>query len=455
MRIDPPRVSVITLGCAKNVADTDLLAGQLLRQGITVTGELRDADAILVNTCAFLTSAQEESIETILEIAEEKKQRSDQLLVVVGCLAQRHGQSLIDQIPEIDILVGPGEVHTLAARLQELIENGCRNGDRLHLGGMESVEESWTERVVSDFKHSAYVKISEGCDRSCSFCIIPKLRGRHRSRTLDSITYEVQRLAAGGVREINLVAQELTAYGIDLNGRSTLAALITELDAVEGIDWIRLLYTYPSNWSEELFSAIRDLPSVLPYVDIPIQHVSDTILRRMNRVPWKKTAALLDRLRSEIPDLVVRTTLMTGFPGEREADFKEMLDFVKDYRFDSLGVFAFSPEEGTSAFGLADPVPEAIREERRQAIMAAQIDISHQKNSARIGQDVTLLLDSVDSSGVWTGRHYGQAPEVDGCTFLRDAGEHDLSAGSMIEAVIEVAGAYDLEARPAMGGETR
>ena len=444
-----PRVSILTLGCAKNVADTDLLAGQLLREGIGVTPEPAEADAILINTCAFLTASQEESIEAILQMVERKKEAPGCRLVVIGCLAQRHGASLIEEIPEIDLLVGPGEVHTLAPRLRALLGNGGDPGGRVHLGGTDRVEERWEIRVVSQGRHSAYIKISEGCDRACSFCVIPKLRGGHRSRTREGIAREVATLAASGVREINLVAQELTAYGIDLYGRPSLAELLADLDAIDGVAWIRLLYTYPSNWSDRLLEAIRNLGHVVPYIDLPIQHVSEPILRAMRRPPFDRTRALLDRFRKEIPGVTVRSTLITGFPGEGEGEFRELLDFVSAYRFDALGVFAYSPEEGTDACRLPEPVPEVLREERREKVLALQRRVSLDRNRARVGRKLTLLLDAVDGKGDGIARHAGQAPEVDGVTRLRGAGAGGLRPGCMMDAVVTDADAYDLEARPA------
>lgn len=439
------RVAVITLGCAKNTADTDLLAGQILREGMEITGELDSADAMIVNTCAFLTAAEEESIDVILQMAEQKRSRPEQRLVVVGCLAQRHAGKLLEEIPEIDLLVGPGEVHTLAPRLGALIAEGRTDGDRVRLGGTESIEERWDLRVVSPYPQSAYVKISEGCSRPCTFCIIPKLRGEARSRSRESILREVQYLAGGGVKEVNLVAQDLTSYGIDRYDHPTLADLLGDLQTVDALHWIRLLYTYPAHWSEDLLAAVRELTRVVSYIDMPIQHVSDRILRAMRRPPSRSTRALLDRLKSAIPSVVVRTTLMVGFPGETDQEFEEMLAFVRDYRFDCMGVFAFSPEEGTEAAGYEGRLPEELAEQRRQRLLAAQQEVSRERNRARIGEVLTILLEAVDGEGVAAARHAGQAPEVDGTVRLHGAGR--LGVGDMVQAKIIAADAYDLEAR--------
>ena len=448
-----PRVAVISLGCAKNVADTDLLAGQLLREGLRITPEIDAADAVVVNTCAFLTAAQQESIEAILAIAQHKRTRPECRLIVAGCLSQRHGAALIQEIPEIDLVVGPGEIHSLASHLADLIARGPDGDPRTRLGGLDRVEEDWEIRVVSGSRHSAYVKISDGCDRACSFCLIPVLRGRNRSRRRESIVREVRHLAAGGVREVNLVAQESTAYGTDLYGRSCLAELLRELDSIQGLRWIRLLYAHPSSWNDALYACFRDLGHLCRYVDLPIQHVSAPMLRRMHRPGARSTRKLLDRLREEIPGVAVRTTLMAGFPGETDAEFDEMLSFVREYEFDQLGVFAFSPEEGTEAAILPGQVPAAVRAERRRRLLETQREISRARNRRSLGKQLTLLVDEPDRRGGWIARHEKQAPEVDGITRLEGTPSLALEPGSFIEGIVTSAGTYDLEARPAMGQE--
>ena len=458
----------MTLGCAKNVADTDLLAGQLLAAGFRIAPRPDDADAIVVTTCAFLTASQRESIDEVLSMASLKSERGDRnpvRLVVAGCLPQRHGESLLTEIPEIDLLVGPGEIHSIAPSLAKLIRTGANGDGRLRLGGMDSVEERWDLRVVSGSRHSAYVKISEGCDRACSFCIIPRLRGPHRSRTRESIVGEVRHLASTGVREVNLVAQELTAYGIDIYNRPALADLLRDLDRIDGIEWIRTLYTYPSNWTDDLISAYRDLPHVCPYVDMPIQHVSESVLRRMKRPDGKRTRRLLARIRDEVPGVALRTTLIAGFPGETEADFEELLSFVRDFGFDHLGVFAYSPEEGSPAARLDDPVPARLRKERRSRILEAQRDVSRDRNRARIGTTIRVLVEASASGVMPMGRHVQQAPEVDGVTRLRrrgvrirsgeDADGAGIAPGAIIDAVVMAAGVYDLQARPVHMKEVR
>lgn len=447
-----PQVHIVTLGCAKNIADTDLLAGQLIRSGFEIVPAAAEADAIVVNTCAFLAASQKESVDAILELASLKDARGEEdplRLVVAGCLPQRHGAGLLEEIPEIDLLVGPGEIHSIAAHLEKLIRSGPNGDGRIRLGGMDSVEERWDIRVVSGSRHSAFVKVSEGCDRACSFCVIPSLRGKNRSRSRESIVSEVRALVQNGVREVNLVAQELTAYGTDIYGRPSLAQLLRDLDACDGLEWIRTLYTYPSNWDEDLIAAYRDLARVCRYVDMPVQHISEAVLRRMRRPGGERTRRLLDRLRTAIPDLAFRTTLITGFPGERDEDFEELLAFVRGYRFDHLGVFAFSPEPGTSAADLDGQLPARLRKERRARILAAQREVSLQRNRARIGSQVRVMIDTSGPGRASLGRHAQQAPEVDGITRLRTPRGKEFAPGDMIDAVVMGAGVYDLVAEPA------
>lgn len=449
VRARQPRIALITLGCPKNVADSDLLAGQILREGLAVTSTIAEADAVLVNTCAFLAAAERESIRSILELAEGKKARPSQRLVVMGCLAQRHGEALRSEVPEIDLLVGPGEVHRLAPLLRAILAGKGVGPAATRIGGLDRLHGDWDLRVVSGRRHSAYVKISDGCDRRCSFCVIPRLRGPQRSRPPGSIIREVERLAGGGVREINLVAQELTAYGTDKGKPGALPALLRRLDQIEGIVWIRLLYTHPATWTEELTDCLMSLPRLCRYVDIPIQHVSERVLRNMRRPSFRRTRRLLERLREKIPGLFVRTVLLTGFPGETDEDFEEMISFVREYRFDHLGVFEFSPEPGTPAASFERQVPPAVRRSRRRRILAAQRKISERLNRERVGRRALLLLDEKDPRGGWRARHQGQAPEVDGRTRLRYLTGRPLRPGDLIEAVITRASIYDLEARPA------
>jgi ribosomal protein S12 methylthiotransferase len=445
-----PGVHLITLGCAKNVADVDLLAGQLLAGGCRIVADPLESDAIVVTTCAFLTASQKESIDMILEMAALKSRRGDQRvirLVVAGCLPQRHGAALLEEIPEIDLIVGPGEIHSIASRLAEWVRKGPNGDGRVHLGGMDSVEERWDIRLVSGSSQSAYVKISEGCDRTCAFCVIPRLRGGHRSRSRESIGREVKSLASSGVREVNLVAQELTAYGTDLYGRPSLLDLLADLSRIEGIEWIRTLYTYPSNWSDGLISAYRDLPRVCRYVDMPIQHISDRLLRKMRRPGASRTRKLLDRIRQGVPEIAIRTTLITGLPGETDSDFDELLSFVRDFGFDHLGVFAYSPEEGSPAARMPEQVPTKVGLERRARILSTQREQSRFRNRDRIGKRIRILVEQSEPGGIFVGRHSQQAPEVDGVTRLK-GGSEKIHPGTMIDAVVTAAGVYDLVARP-------
>lgn len=447
MKRRPPRAAIVTLGCAKNQADTDLLAGQLLREGMEIVGEPRDADAVLINTCAFLTASQQESIEAILDLAEGKRANPGQRLVVLGCLSQRHGASLMEEIPEIDWIVGPGEVHAIAHRLRSMLDRGGNGRQSVDLGGLDRVEEKWEIRVVAHHPHSAFIKISEGCDRTCSFCIIPALRGPHRSRTRESIVREVETLVAAGVKEFNLVAQESTAYGVDLHGKPALADLLGDLESIRGIGWIRLHYAYPATWRSALFARFREAEHLVPYVDMPIQHISDSVLRSMRRPGATATRRLLERMRDEIPGVSVRTTLIAGYPGETEEEFEELLAFVRAYRFDHLGVFAYSREDGTHAGKRGDQIPLRERRRRRGKLLAAQRDLSRARLQEMVGQRLTLLVDAPHPRGGWIARHAGQAPEVDGITHLSSGATPGLAPGMFVEAIVTSAGSYDLAAR--------
>ncbi len=448
-----PRAAIVTLGCAKNQADTDLLAGQLLREGVEIVGESATADAILINTCAFLTASQEESIEAILELAQGKREKPGQKLIVLGCLSQRHGESLLEEIPEIDWIVGPGEVHDIAGRVRTMVLGNGEGRRGANLGGLDRVEERWDIRVVANHPHSAYVKISEGCDRTCSFCVIPSLRGRNRSRSRESILREARTLVASGVRELNLVAQESTAYGADLHGRPALADLLRELDSVPGIGWIRLHYAYPATWRSDLFACFRECEHLVPYIDMPIQHISDRILRDMRRPGAARTRRLLERIRREIPSVSVRTTLIAGYPGETSEQFEELLAFVREYGFDHLGVFAYSREDGTRAATRADQIPVLERRNRRSRLLAAQREISRRRGQEMIGRRLRLLIDAPHPRGGWIARHAGQAPEVDGITVVRGRMLPALAPGQFVESIVTSAAAYDLVARPVTGTE--
>jgi ribosomal protein S12 methylthiotransferase len=448
-------VAFITLGCPKNLVDAEVMLGLLHGAGLRVTADPKEAALIVVNTCAFVTDAQKESIDAILEAARLKETGCLRALVVTGCLPQRHGPSVLEEIPEVDFLLGPGSLGELARVARGLLDGTLARGARLD--GLDRLEAPWELRALARGRASAYLKIGDGCDHACAFCVIPDLRGRHRSRPLDDLVAEANRLAGAGVRELTLVAQDTTAWGADLYGEPSLDRLVEALDGVEGLHWIRLLYTHPRHWTDRLIACFGRLARLVPYADIPVQHASDPVLRRMRRVPgWAETEMLLRRLRRDVPGMVLRTTVITGFPGETDEDFQRLLQMTGDLEFDHLGAFAYSTEEGTAAVQLTGRVPARLRAQRRDAVLARQRAISLRRNRNRIGQVVEVLVESVDpGEQTARGRWAGQAPEIDGEVTLalaarrsgrRNVGERIPVSGSFARARITGAGPYDLAA---------
>ncbi len=410
---DSRTISVVTLGCPKNLADSESMLGQLHQAGFRAVGDPREAELIVVNTCAFLTASQQESIDTILEMSKLRKKGKLQKLVVAGCLAQRHGTSLLEELPEVDYLIGTGAVGRVVEVASGLLAGGLERGARLD--GLDNADFEWEPRVLSEHRHAAYLKISEGCNNTCTFCIIPTLRGKHRSRSIEDLVAEAERLAGFGVKELTIIAQDTTSYGLDLYGRFSLDRLLEALDRVEGIRWIRLLYTYPRYFTDELVACFGRLNKLRLYVDMPVQHAADSVLKRMKRgMGWPGTEALLRRLKA-IDGMVLRTTVITGFPGESEDEFAFLLDFLKEFEFDHLGAFAYSTEEGTPAGTMPDQLPDELRWERRDQILAQQRSIALRRNKRRIGQELEVLIDRVDEEKrVAFGRWSGQALEIDG-----------------------------------------
>lgn len=440
-------ISVITLGCPKNLVDSESMLGQLHRAGFQVAADVEDAALVVVNTCAFLTSSQEESIETILEVSGLKERGKLQKLIVAGCLAQRHGNQLLDEMDEVDYLVGTGAVDQIAAVARGLLDGSLGRGARLD--GLDRADFEWEPRVLSGLQHTAYLKISEGCNNTCTFCIIPQLRGKHRSRSIEDLVREAERLARGGVQELVIIGQDTTSYGLDLYGKFALDRLLEALDQVEGIRWIRLLYTYPRYWTDGLLESFARCEKLLPYVDMPIQHADEQVLRRMRRgLGWNDTYALLHRIRAAAPEMVIRTTVITGFPGETDEEFENLLTVVRDFEFDHLGAFAYSTEEGTPAGAMEGQVPEEIREERRGRLLAEQRRISWRKNRQRIGQSLEVLIDRVeDERALVHARWKGQAPEIDGGVFVKvSPDEARPRPGDRCQVKILGAGPYDLVA---------
>ena len=422
------KVNVITLGCSKNLVDSENLMTQLKGNDFEVVHDSaeEDANVVIINTCGFIDRAKEESINTILQYADVKNKGDIDKLYVTGCLSQRYRDDLEEEIPEVDAFFGTLELPSLLAKLE---------ADYKH----ELIGERWTTTP----QHFAYLKISEGCNRTCSFCAIPLMRGKHISRTIDSLVQEAKNLARRGVKELILIAQELTYYGLDIYKQRSLPELLRALSAVEGIEWIRLHYAYPSKFPVEIFDVMAELPKVCNYLDIPLQHASDAVLHRMRRqITLKETKALIATAREKVPNLVLRTTFLVGFPGETEAEFQELLDFIKETEFDRVGAFQYSHEENTSAYDLEDDVPAEEKQARANRLMEVQQEISLQKNQAMIGQIYKVLVDRKEGN-FFVGRTEGDSPEVDN-EVLVNAEENYLRVGDFAMIKVTDASDYDL-----------
>lgn len=441
----PRKVHVVSLGCPKARVDTEVMLGLMEREDWSLTGEASEADAIVVNTCSFLESATQESIDTILEMAGHKDGERKPRLVVTGCLPSRYGEELVEGLPEVDTFLGTSDLHRIADAVSgRLPDRAYIEHGRSHL-----YEDLDGARTTTTRGATAFLKLAEGCNRVCTFCIIPGIRGKQRSRPVEVVVEEAKRLAGLGIREVILVAQDLTSYGTDLGDKRSLVKLLDALEAVEGIRWIRLMYAYPWNFTDELLDRIEGSSKIVRYVDMPLQHVSASILKEMKRATSREAQRkLIARLRG-IDGMVLRTTFITGFPGETEADFQELLDWVNEVRFDRVGVFAYSQEPGTPAGERTDQVPVAVREARRDAILEAQQAIHRERMAAMLGREIEVLVDgpSEDFPMLLEGRYYGQAPEIDGVVLLsiRDP-ELDLRPGMFVRGHVTGHDDYDLVA---------
>jgi ribosomal protein S12 methylthiotransferase len=430
---------LLSLGCPKNLVDGEVMLGQLQRRGHDLVTDPRQADVIVVNTCAFIDRAKQESVDAILEMAQEKQAGRARRLVVTGCLAQRYDAELRREIPEIDATLGTGQVDEILRAVE-----GVATTTDAALAPPSWVYDHTTPRVLSTPPYLAYVKISEGCDYTCSFCIIPTLRGRHRSRGLEDVVAEVRALAARGVKEVVLVAQDSTRYGLDLGVRDGLALLLRRLGDVDGLRWIRVMYAYPATVTDPILEAIAAEPKVAKYIDIPLQHASEAVLKRMKRPTGRgNLAGLVARMREKVPGVALRTSFIVGFPGETEADFEALLAFVEQAQFESVGVFRYSDEEGTSSHALEGRVPARTKESRRRRVMALQKRIAARKNRARVGERAEVLVEGPhpDSDWLLRGRLASQAPEVDGSFIINDG---SASAGEFVTCQITEAHPYDL-----------
>ena len=467
------KIGFVSLGCPKNLVDGEVMLGIARDAGHEIIADANSADVLVVNTCAFIDNAKQESIDAILEMAAHKRDGKCSRLVVTGCLAERYRDELRNEIPEIDAVLGTGEVPDIMAAIggpQRALGSAVplkffRSGEvttgEPSAAGRQPpatgrqpptyIYDADTPRLLTTPKHFAYVKIAEGCDYTCAFCIIPTLRGGYRSRAAESVVREARRLAEHGVRELLLISQDTTFYGIDRGERGALARLLRDLDTIDGLEWIRLLYLYPTTITDDVLDAMAECEKVCRYIDLPLQHASAQVLKRMRRPGNRKTYdKLLARIRERVPGVALRTTLIVGFPGETEEDFADLEAFVAETRFDHVGVFTYSHEEGTRAYGRADDVPAAVKRRRRSALMARQKKIVAASQKSRIGSEVRVLIDglSPEHELVLQGRLEGQAPDIDPVVFLTDCAPDAYAPGDLIRARIVGAKGYDLVAMP-------
>jgi ribosomal protein S12 methylthiotransferase len=472
---------MISLGCPKNLVDSEVMLGLTEQAGHTLTPDAREAEVLVVNTCAFIDRAKQESIDTILEMAQLKKTGACKRLVVTGCLAERYRDELQAQIPEIDAVLGTGEVPQIVAAVAPASEakpisgtvpgtvpvtlyrsrTSTRTGDRpgakhQPLGTRTELPtylyDAATPRHLATPKHYAYVKVAEGCDYTCAFCIIPRLRGHYRSRSADEIVREAEQFGARGVKELLLISQDTTFYGNDLGERGALGRLLRRLNAVDGIEWVRLLYLYPTTIDSGTIEAMAECDKVVKYIDLPLQHASDAVLKRMRRPGTRRSyETLLDNIRARIPDVSLRTTFIVGFPGETQADFDELSGFINAVGFDHVGVFTYSHEEGTRAGDWDDDVPASVKRKRREQLMATQAAIVARAQEARIGQRVRVMIDgpSADHELVLRGRLASQAPDIDPLVYLTECDPSAYAAGQLVDGEVVGAQGYDLLVRPA------
>ncbi|HZI86106.1 MAG TPA: 30S ribosomal protein S12 methylthiotransferase RimO [Pyrinomonadaceae bacterium] len=442
------KIGFISLGCPKNLVDSEVMMGQLKANGYEITANADDADTIVVNTCGFIDSAKKESIEAILEAANLKTDGKASRLIVAGCLVERYRDDLKAEMPEVDAFIGTSQINDILAVCDP--KTNTRSLPVIPLGNQSSTylyDES-TPRVLATPGHYAFIKIAEGCDRPCTFCFIPQMRGHFRSRRFGSIVAEAQQLAEEGVKELILVAQDSSRYGEDLGKADALAHLLRELSHTDGIEWVRVMYTYPTHITDSFLDVLATEPKAVKYLDMPLQHASQKVLKLMKRGGNRESLErLIARVRERVPGIAVRTTFITGFPGETEEDFEELMTFVRNVEFDRVGVFCYSDEEGTGAFELADKVDPKVANRRRARLMKEQSRISRRNNKRRVGQKVRVLFEgeSNESELLWQGRMETQAPDIDGCVLINDAPEGFVPApGDILNVMITEAQQYDL-----------
>ncbi|MBE6580416.1 MAG: 30S ribosomal protein S12 methylthiotransferase RimO [Ruminococcaceae bacterium] len=445
------KVGFVSLGCSKNQLDTEVMLHELLSAGYEVTPDETEADVVIINTCAFIESAKKEAIDNILDIAWLKKHRKLKGIVVTGCLSERYRDEIFAELPEVDALLGVGSIH----RIVEAVDSVLARAKNKKLAKFASFEDKNTvrlggDRVLTTPEFYSYLKISEGCDNHCTYCAIPSIRGRFRSRPMEELIAEAKQLEALGVKELNIIAQDTTRYGIDLYGEYSLAKLLQRLTAQTSIPWFRLLYCYPDKMTDELIAEIRDNDRIVKYIDLPLQHVSSAVLKRMNRHGDGETVrGVVKKLREEIKDLTLRTTFIVGFPGETEADFSELSAFVEEAKFDRMGVFTYSAEEGTPAAKLPDQIDEQTKQDRMDILMKQQMSISAALNEEKVGTTVRVLVEDFDPvSEAHFGRSVADAPDIDGKVYFK--AERRIAPGSMIDVKVREVLDYDLYGRAVM-----
>ena len=438
------KVLFISLGCDKNLVDSEVMLGMLSENGYSFTDDETEAEAVVINTCCFINDAKEESINTILEMAELKKSGQLKALIVAGCLAQRYREEIQTEIEEVDAIIGTTAIDTIVDTLKRVLEGKGEN----HIESLDKAPLGGKKRIVTTGGHYAYLKIAEGCDKHCTYCIIPQIRGNYRSIPMEDLLKEARMLAEGGVKELILVAQETTLYGTDLYGEKKLPALLHELCKIEELSWIRILYCYPEEITDELIQTIREEPKICHYLDIPIQSGSDRILKLMGRrTDTAQITELVEKLRREIPDICIRTTFIAGFPGETEEDHVETMEFINAMEFDRLGAFAYSPEEGTPAAGMKEQVPEDIKLRWQEEIMELQQEIAFEAAENMEGRVLTAMIEGkIAEDDIYVARTYKDAPGVDGYLFIETWNSY--MSGDFVEVKVTGASEYDLLGEP-------
>ena len=433
------KVGFISLGCCKNLVDTEVMLYNLHAAGFEITPDEEEAEIIVINTCGFIESAKQEAIDNILDAAELKKWGKCRHIIATGCLVERYREEVMNELPEIDALVGIGSLCDIAEACKAVMRGekytSFRDKETMDLGG---------DRIITTDPHTAYLKVSEGCDNLCTYCAIPLIRGGHRSRTIEDIVSEAKDLEKMGIKELNLIAQDTTRYGLDIYGEYSLAKLVKAITKETSIPWIRLLYCYPDKITDELIEELRSNDRLVKYMDIPVQHIADSVLKRMNRHGGK--ALILEtikRLRERVPDIVLRTTAMVGFPGETDEDFTELCEFVKETKFERFGAFTFSPEEGTAAAEMTDQIDEQVKQDRYDVLMQTQLTVSEEKNAEKIGKTFTVLCDGYDSiAEIYYGRSYADAPDVDGKVYFKS--KNKVNPGEFVSVKVTEALDYDV-----------